>query len=133
MAELKTKKSDASVEKFIAGIGEKARREDAAALVAFLKKVTKAEPKMWGSAIIGFGSTVLTYPSGRMLDWFPIGFSPRKAATVIYFNKKYDKFADDVKKLEGAKLGGGCVYIKKLDEIDLKVLKTMVERTIGAK
>ncbi len=133
MAEIKTKKTESSVTKFIAGIGDKARREDATALTAFLKKAVKAEPKMWGSAIIGFGSSVLKYPSGREMDWFPVGFSPRKAATVIYFNKKYPSFAADVEKLEGAKLGGGCVYIKRLDDIDLKVLKLMVDRTLKVK
>ena len=132
MAEIKTKKTDANVAKFIAGIAEKSRRDDATALVAFLRKAVKAEPKMWGSAIIGFGASVLTYPNGREMDWFRIGFSPRKAATVIYFNKKFPTFADDVTKLEGAKLGGGCVYIKKFDDVDLKVLKMMVEKTLKA-
>ena len=136
MAELKTKKTVASVEKFIASIGDKTRREDATALVAFLKKATKAEPKMWGSAIIGFGSTRLIYDSERELDWFPVGFSPRKANTVMYGLTSYPSSEDDLKKLAKSgkqKTGKGCVYIKKLDDIDMKVLKTMVEKTLKNK
>jgi len=136
MAELKTKKTVASVEKFIAGIADKTRRDDATALVAFLKKATKAEPKMWGSAIIGFGSTRLIYESGRELDWFPVGFSPRKANTVLYGLTSYPSFEADLKKLHKSgksEVGKGCIYFKKLEDVDMKVLKTMVERTLKRK
>ena len=132
MAELKTKKTDANVAKFIENVGDKTRREDARTLVAFLRKVTKAEPKMWGTSIIGFGSCVLKYDSGRELDWFPVGFSPRKANTVVYY-RKYEKFEADLEKLGRHKTGGGCLYINKLEDIDLKVLKTMVERSMRIK
>jgi hypothetical protein len=132
MAELKTKKTEASVEKFIAGVSDKARRDDAKSLVSFLSKITKAKPKMWGSSIIGFGSRRLIYDSGRELDWFIVGFSPRKANTVLYYGK-YPKFEDDLKKLGKHRTGGGCLYINSLDDIDMKVLKTMVERSMKGK
>jgi hypothetical protein len=132
MAELKTKQTEASVEKFIAGVSDKGRRDDAKSLVSFLRKITKAKPKMWGSSIIGFGARRLIYDSGRELDWFIVGFSPRKANTVLYYGK-YPKFEDDLKKLGKHRTGGGCLYINKLEDIDLKVLKTMVEHSMKGK
>ena len=130
MAELKTKKNDASVDAFIAGVADKTRREDAQTLVEFLRKTTTVEPKMWGTAIIGFGSCHLKYESGRELDWFPVGFSPRKANTVMYFHRKYAKYESDLARLGKHKGGKGCLYINKLEDIDLKILKTIVEATM---
>ena len=133
MAELKTKKTDASVSKFIATIADETRRVDAKALVEFMRKVAKDEPKMWGSAIIGFGSCVLKYDSGRELDWFPIGFSPRKAATVIYGAINYEGAEDDLAKLGKHKTGKGCLYINKLADIDLKVLEKIMKKALKKK
>ncbi len=133
MAELKTKKTEASVDQFIATIADETRRDDATALVQLMRKITKAEPKMWGAAIIGFGSQRLKYDSGRELDWFPVGFSPRKAATVVYGAIGYESSDTELAKLGKHKTGKGCLYINKLADIDLKVLKTMVEKSLKAK
>ena len=133
MAELKTKKTESSVPKFIATIADETRREDAKALVEFMRKVTKAEPKMWGPAIIGFGSVKLKYDSGRELDWFPVGFSPRKAATVVYGAINYEGVEDDLAKLGKHKAGKGCLYINELANVDMKVLKKMLEKALKKK
>ena len=133
MAELKTKQTEASVDKFVASIADESRREDAKELVKILQKITKAEPKMWGAAIVGFGSTRLKYESGRELDWFHIGFSPRKAANVLYGATGYENSAEDLAKLGKFKTGKGCLYINKLADIDLQVLTAMIERSLEAK
>ena len=86
---------------------------------------------MWGPAIIGFGDKVLKYPNGRELDWFKIGFSPRKANFAFYISFNMEEMTPSLNKLGKYKTGKGCLYIKKLEEIDIKVLKTMVD--IGAK
>ncbi|MEP6779208.1 MAG: DUF1801 domain-containing protein [Gemmatimonadaceae bacterium] len=98
-----------------------------------MRKVTKAEPKMWGPAIIGFGSVKLKYDSGRELDWFPVGFSPRKAATVVYGAINYEGVEDDLAKLGKHKTGKGCLYINELADVDLKVLKKMLEKVLKKK
>ena len=85
MAELKTKKNDQSVAKFIAGIQDTGRRSDCEELLALMKKVTKAEPKMWGDSILGFGEYHYVYATGREGDWFLTGFSPRKQNLTLYF------------------------------------------------
>ncbi len=133
MAELKTKKTGASVEKFVASIADEPRRNDAKVLVKLLQKITKTEPNMWGAAIVGFGATRLKYESGRELDWFDIGFSPRKAANVLYGVTGYENSAEDLAKLGKFKTGKGCLYIAKLADVDLKVLQVMVERSLKAK
>ena len=131
MAELKTKKTEASVENFLASVTDEARREDAIAVCALMQQVTKEKPKMWGSTIIGFGSRKLVYESGRELDWMLVGFSPRKANTVLYLSLAgYAQHGELMAKLGKHKTGKGCLYINKLADIDLKVLKDLVKRAV---
>lgn len=129
-AELKTQKNEASVDKFIGTIKDKTRHDDALRVIDLMKKVTKAEPKMWGSSIIGFGSCVLKYDSGRVLDWFPVGFSPRKEHTVLYLNGGAASQTDLLAKLGKYKTGKGCLYIKNIDDVDTKVLSEMIRRGV---
>ncbi len=84
MAELKTKQTDASVEKFIKSVADKQKQQDCRTIIDLMQAAAKAPPKMWGSAIVGFGNIHLKYESGRELDWFPIGFSPRKQNLTLY-------------------------------------------------
>ena len=132
MAELKTKETSTSFEKFLKGIKEESRRSDCAKIAAMMKSATKAEPKMWGSAIVGFGNVHLKYDSGRELDWFRIGFSPRKQNLVLYGMLAYPKAESDLKKLGKHKTGKGCLYINSLDDIDAGVLKKMIEQALKA-
>jgi hypothetical protein len=130
MAELKTKKTEASVEKFLDSIEDKNKREDAYSLLNLLKKCSGAEGKMWGQSIIGFGQNRLVYESGRELDWFLIGFSPRKQNIVVYFvGSSFDK-SFYLKKLGKHKTGKGCLYIGKLGDIDLLVFEEMVRESL---
>ena len=131
MAELKTKRTDASVEKFLAGVADENRREDAIAICELISRVSKEPPKMWGKAIIGFGSRKLVYDSGRELDWMLVGFSPRKSNTVLYLSLGgYDKSAELLAKLGKHKTGKGCLYINKLSDVDLGVLRELIKESV---
>lgn len=128
MAELKTKKTELSIDAFIKTIPEAERRKDAIAILQLMEKATKAKAKMWGGAIIGFGDCVLKYDSGRELDWFIMGFSPRKQNFALYISGTVEKQQALLKKLGKHKTGKGCLYINKLEEIDLAILKEIIAK-----
>ena|SRR5689334_4478445 len=128
MAELKTKKTEASVEKFINSVPDAQKRKDAVVILEMMKKATGEEPKMWGSAIIGFGNVRLKYDSGRELDWMRIGFSPRKQNLTLYIGIGNSGYESMLKKLGKYKTGKGCLYINKLTDVDEKVLQEMIRK-----
>src|SRR5262245_5470190 len=128
-AKLKTQKTEASVTDFLDAIKDETQRADSKKLVAMMQKATGDKPKMWGPAIIGFGNTHLTYESGRELDWFKIGFSPRKAALTLY-GVKNAKTGTMLRSLGKYTEGKGCLYIKKLSDVDTDVLKKMMEGAV---
>jgi hypothetical protein len=128
MAELKTKVTRASVEKFLEGIKDEKKREDCFQLLKIMKKATKAEPKMWGTSMIGFGDYHYVYASGREGDWFLTGFSPRAQSLTLYMMGGFD--ASTLKKLGKYKTGKGCLYINKLEDVDLKVLNELIVKSL---
>ena len=130
MAELKTKATSASVSKFLDRIPDEQRRKDCAEVVKIMKRLTKSPPRMWGSSIVGFGSRHLMYPSGRELDWFVMGFSPRKTDLTFYLPLPggFDKNKPLMEKLGKYKTGKGCLYVKRLADVDVKVLTSLIER-----
>jgi hypothetical protein len=130
MAELKTKATSASVDKFLAGVKDKRRREDCLTVAKLMQQVTKAPPRMWGSSIIGFGDYTYHYESGRELDWFLVGFSPRKEALTLYLMPGSPKFSDALEKLGKHKTGKACLYIKSLEDVDQAALKTLVQESV---
>lgn len=130
LAEIKTKQTSASVEGFIENISNEQKRKDSLTILKLMEKATKEKPKMWGSSIIGFGNVRYKSPAtGREVDWFKIGFSPRKANLTIYLID-LKRHADALEKLGKYKTGGGCLYINKLDEVDIKVLEKMIAATV---
>jgi hypothetical protein len=131
MAELKTKRTDASVDKYLASIKDATQREDAKTLCGMFSEVTKESPKMWGSAIIGFGSHTLVYPNGRELDWMLVGFSPRKANLTLYLSLGGHDHDALTAKLGKHKTGKGCLYIKQLEDVDAKVLKNLIKQSVA--
>ena len=134
LAEIKTKETDASAEDFINSIAHEQKRKDSFVLLKMMQKATKQKPKMWGSSIIGFGN--LRYKSaatGREVDWFEIGFSPRKANLSLYFICDVKVHASLLKELGKHKTGAGCLYINKLEDVDLKVLEEIIDTTVKAK
>ncbi|MEP7233683.1 MAG: DUF1801 domain-containing protein [Ignavibacteriota bacterium] len=132
-AELKTKKSEASVEDFLASIIDSSQRADSLAIIKMMQKATGDNPKMWGAAIIGFGNVKLIYDSGRELDWFKMGLSPRKANLTLYGIKNSKVQVKLLEKLGKYKEGKGCLYINKLTDVDTAVLKKMIEQVVVAK
>jgi len=128
VAEIKTKENDASVEAFIAGLPDEQKRQDCHTLLKLMEKATKEKPKMWGASLIGFGNLRYKSPtSGREVDWFRIGFSPRKANLSLYLTMDIKAHAEVLQKLGKHKTGMGCLYINKLADVDMKVLKDMIK------
>jgi len=126
-AELKTKENDSSVADFLRSVADDQQRADSLRIVEIFEKATGEKPKMWGPSIVGFGHRVLKYDSGRELDWMINGFSPRKANFALY-GMTGGAIADELlAKLGKHKTGKGCLYIKKLSDIDENVLSKLVE------
>ena len=130
MTELKTKLNDASVDKFIKSVKDEQTPADCFLIMEIMKKVTKAEPKMWGTSIIGFGNYHYKYESGREGDWFITGFSPRKQNLTLYTVGGFNGQPELMEKLGKHSTGKGCLYIKKLADVDTKVLKELVTRSV---
>ena len=133
MAELKTKLTDTSVDTFLETIKDEQVRADCYQIVDMMQKATKAEPKMWGYNIIGFGDTHYKYESGREGDWFVTGFSPRKQNLTLYLGSGYEGYEELVGQLGKHSVGKGCLYIKKLSDVDTKVLKKMIVNAVKKK
>ena len=125
-AELKTKVNDASIENFLNGVKDERARKDCYEILKIMKQVTKEEPKMWGVSIVGFGNYHYIGKSGREGDWMLTGFSPRKQNLTLYLMGGFDSEKVLLKKLGKYKTSVGCLYIKKLDDVDKKVLKELV-------
>ncbi len=129
MADNKTKPTKLSVTAFIDALPDETRRADAKALVRLMQSATGEKPKMWGPSIIGFGSYHYAYESGREGDMPLVGFSPRKAATVLYGVTSLTDSEALLAKLGKHTTGKGCLYIKKLADVDRKTLETMVAKS----
>lgn len=132
MSELKTKPNHGDVESFIASVEPEQKRDDSRALLKLMQEITGEEPVLWGPSIIGFGNYHYVYESGREGDWFLTGFSPRKQALTIYLMGSHGFDNSLMDKLGKHKTGKGCLYVKKLDDVDEKVLKELIEKSIEA-
>ena len=133
MAENKTKETDASVESYLAAIQDEARRTDCETLAQLMAKVTKHPPKMWGSSIVGFGSYHYKYESGREGEMCLVGFSSRKSDISLYGLMAAPSHEELIPKLGRHKAGKGCLYIKGLSDINLKVLEKLIADAATAK
>ncbi len=129
-AELKTKQTDASVDDFLNAIPDEQTRKDCFEIVRIMKQATKSEPKMWGASIVGFGSYHYKGASGREGDWMLTGFSPRKQNLTLYIMAGFDHYDQLLKKLGKFSTGKSCLYIKKLADVDKKVLKELVTESV---
>ncbi len=129
MAELKTQKTKASVSAFLAGIADPAQRKEARALAALMRRATGKPPAMWGTAIVGYGDMTYAGSGGKAVDWFPVGFAPRKAALTLYLMGGLRAHADLLKRLGRHKVSGSCLHLPRLDEIDLDVLSKLIARS----
>ncbi len=129
MSENKTRATRASVDEFIQGIENENRRADAVQLLKIMKDVTKLEPRMWGPSIIGFGEVHYKYESGREGDFFQVGFSPRKQNLVLYIVPGFSRYPELLRDLGRHKTGKSCLYLNKLADIDLTVLKKLIKQS----
>ena len=131
MAELKTKENDASVDVFLRRVADPKRRDDCFTVLGLMREVTRLEPKMWGTSIVGFGTCRYKYASGRGGEWFVTGFSPRKANLTLYLMSGFPRHGELMKRLGKYKTGVACLYVKKLDDIDLPTLRDLVKESVA--
>ena len=134
LAIIKTKETDSSVEGFINALKSEEQRKDSLQLVKLMQKASGEKPKMWGSAMIGFGIKRYKSPNtGREVDWFKIGFSPRKANLSLHLVLDIQQHAATLKKLGKHKTGVGCLYINKLADVEIKVLEQLINTAAKGK
>ena len=131
MAELKTKPTTDSVEKFLNNVADEQRRKDCFRVLEIMKATTKSEPAMWGTSIVGFGRHQYKYESGRELEWFLTGFSPRKQDLTLYIMGGLERYPALMKQLGKHKTGKSCLYIKKLEDVDLPTLKRLIKQSVA--
>ncbi|MDB5036117.1 MAG: hypothetical protein JWQ98_3358 [Chlorobi bacterium] len=132
MAELKTKETDESVDAFLDGVADEKKRDDSRVILDLMKGATGMEPRMWGSSMIGFGQYHYVYESGREGDWFITGFSPRKANLTIYITGGLCNYEELLKKLGKHRQGKGCLYINRIEDIDLAVFRELIETSAAS-
>lgn len=132
MAELKTKQNNASVSKFLSNVEDEQKKKDSKALLKIFEEASKLKPKMWGDSIVGFGSYYYeSTRSSQKGEWFLIGFSPRKNYIAVYIIPGVKSYPDLFKKLGKHKVSSGsCVYIKKLEDIDTKILTKIIKKSL---
>lgn len=130
MAELKTKPTEQSVQEFIDAIPDERRRQDCAAIAAMMREVTGCEPKMWGS-IVGFDRYHYTYASGHAGDTMVTGFAPRKQSLTIYMMPYHERSAELMARLGKHTAGKGCLYIKRLSDVDQGVLRELIAQSVA--
>lgn len=134
LAKIKTKETKASVENFINSVKDEVKRKDSHTILKLMQKATKEKPKMWGGSMIGFGKKIYKSPAtGREVEWFKMGFSPRKANLSLHLTLDIKKYAAELKKLGKHKTGVGCLYINKLADVDVKVLEKLINTAAKAK
>lgn len=130
--ELKTKQNQASVSTFLAGIEDEQKRKDCQTLRKLMKAITGDPGRMWGASIVGFGTWHYQGKSSSG-EWFVVGISPRKQNLTVYLSSGFDQQTDLLAKLGPHKTGKGCLYLKRLSDIDLKVLERMIKRAVDKK
>lgn len=130
-AEIQTRQTDASVEDFLNSVENEERRNDGFRLLEMYKRVTGEEPKMWGPAIIGFGNRKYKYPDGREMDWMVAAFSPRKQNLTLYVICDSPKQPGLLAKLGKHSASRSCLYIKRLSDVDEKVLEKIIKDSVN--
>lgn len=129
-AKLKTQPTARSVAVFLGKIRDKELRKDCVTLLRMMKSATRSKPTMWGTSIVGFGSYHYKSRSGREGDWFLTGFSPRKQNLTMYIMTGFKEYGNLMKKLGRHKTGSSCLYVRSLDDVDGKVLETIIRRSV---
>lgn len=131
MTVLKTQKNDASVTAFLDSIEDEKKRQDSYTILELMQEVTGADPVMWGTSIVGFGNYHYKYASGREGDWMQVAFSPRKQNLTLYITGGFEPYPDLMSQLGKYTTGKGCLYVKKLEHINLDVLRELVKQSVA--
>ncbi len=131
MTEPKTQKTDASVEDFLRGVSSEKRREDSFTVLELMRDITGEDPAMWGTSIVGFGSYHYKYASGREGEWPLVGFSPRKRNLTLYIMSGFDEYDALLADLGKYKTGKSCLYINKLEDVDLSILRELIKQSVA--
>jgi len=130
MAEKKTQQNDNDVQAFLKSVENKKRKQDAFTMLDIMREIIGDEPKMWGTSIIGFGSSSYTTADGKTHDWFQTGFSPRKKSLSVYLNYGYvEQHPELMEKLGKYKTGKACLYINKLEDVDETILRDLIKES----
>ena len=130
MTELKTKPTKKSVENFLKKVEHPTKREDSLRILELMKEITQEKPVMWGDSIVGFGSYHYKYASGREGDWPLVGFSPRKQNLTLYIMSGFEKYEKLLENLGKFKTGKSCLYINKLKDVDIRILKELILESV---
>ncbi|MFL7838356.1 MAG: DUF1801 domain-containing protein [Candidatus Promineifilaceae bacterium] len=130
MAELKTQENDASVDDYLNSVEDEKKREASFKIKGLMEEVTGERARMWGDSIVGFGRYHYKYASGREGDWMLTGFAPRKRNLTLYIMSGFDEYDDLMAKLGKHSTGKSCLYINKLEDIDLDVLRELVGKSV---
>lgn len=130
MSANKTQPNDGDVDAFLGSVKNDQRREDAYVVLQMMERISERPPTMWGDSIVGFGTRHMVYESGRELDWFYVGFSPRKQNLTLYVMDGFSDYDELLGRLGKHSTGVSCLYIKKLDDVDVDVLEEIVTRSV---
>ena len=130
MSDLKTRANQASVDELLESVTDEARRQDCLRVLEIMKSATGEEPRIWGSSIAGFGTYHYRYESAREGDWFLTGFSPRKNNLTLYIMAGFDRYEDLMARLGRHTTGKSCLYVKRLADIDMAVLRELVAESV---
>ena len=130
MAEPKTRPTQGSVTAFLAGIADPVRRRECRMIAKLMRRATGERARMWGESIVGFGRYHYKYASGREGDWFLTGFSPRKQNLTLYIMPGFAEYRPLLRRLGKHSIGKSCLYLKRLDDVDLQVLDELITRSV---
>ena len=131
MTQLKTQRANDSIEEYLAGLDDPRKRDDCFVLLRMMREVTGEEPAIWGGTIVGFGFYKYRYNSGRRGEWFITGFAPRKRDLTVYIMPGFDAYQPLMQRLGKHKTGKSCLYLSKLEAIDLPTLRELVSRSVA--
>ena len=131
MTELKTRPTDADVEAFLESVADERRRADARTVCEMMHRITRREPTLWGSSIIGFGTYSYQYASGKTGDWPLTGVSPRKQALTLYVMSGFTEYDSLLARLGAHRTGRSCLYIRNLAKVDQKVLARLIRKSVA--
>jgi hypothetical protein len=131
MAELKTRPTEQNIDGFLSRVEDPVRSQDAERICRMMERITRRKPQMWGTSIVGFGAYLYSYASGRIGEWPLTGFSPRKQALTLYIMSGFDEYNELLDRLGKYRTGKSCLYLKRLDQVDEKVLVSLIRRSVA--